>query len=156
MKISSWNRQLFYKNTKKPEGCWDWIGRGGKSKSYPRTSINMIPMLAHRASWIIHFGDIPNGLHVLHRCDNRRCVNPDHLFLGTHQDNMKDRDLKGRNRVAKGSKNGSARLTEKDVSEIRRRYVPWVCGVYQLAREFGVVPSTIHAIVQKRTWIGVV
>lgn len=79
-------------------------------------------MGAHRYAFEVHVGPIPQGLYVCHTCDNRRCINPEHLFLGTHQDNMDDRERKGRNKVpvnATGSKAHRAKLTEAQVAEIR-------------------------------------
>jgi hypothetical protein len=79
-------------------GCWLWLQpdiRGGRI-SYGHFRIDRRPMGAHRASWLLYRGEIPAGAHVLHRCDTPSCVNPDHLFLGTHDDNMRDMAQKGR------------------------------------------------------------
>ena len=76
-------------------GCWNWT-ESTAPNGYGRMSYNGTTDYAHRLSWNAHFGVIPDGLHVLHRCDNPTCVNPEHLFLGTHQDNMDDMMRKGR------------------------------------------------------------
>jgi len=92
-------------------GCWEWTASrsvGGYGMFYPdaRSKIG-----AHRFSWFLAFGPIAEGLQVCHRCDNRRCVRPDHLFLGTHQDNADDMKKKGRS--ASGERNGSRRYPER-------------------------------------------
>jgi len=90
----------FFEKINKTEKCWNWIA--GKDKDgYGKIKIDGKMVQAHRASWVIHNGDIPNGMCVLHRCDNPSCVNPEHLFIGTRLDNARDRDVKGRNGYSK-------------------------------------------------------
>lgn len=107
----------------------------------------------HRVAWLLCNGPIPSGLHVLHRCDTPACVNPDHLFLGTHQDNMRDRDAKGRcgARGQRGEKCPSHKLRLDDVTEIRRMVA---AGAQQtvLAARFGVHKATINDLVLRKTW----
>jgi len=93
--------EFFWARVNKSDGCWEWTGRKmyfgyGSIRLYR----NAPQISSHRASWQIHFGEIPEGLCVLHRCDNPSCVRPDHLFLGTIQDNNMDAKQKGRAKVA--------------------------------------------------------
>jgi hypothetical protein len=127
-------------------GCWEWQG-GRMSKGYGTVCVNGRTRLVHRFVWEQEHGPVPAGVMVLHRCDNRRCVRPDHLFLGTGADNMQDMVSKQR---ASGQRRGqhhpSAKLTDAELAEIRARYRPRRNG-QQLAREFGVSLSLITHII---------
>lgn len=122
---------------------------------------------AHRASWELHYGKIPDGMHVLHSCDNRACVRPEHLFLGNHQENMIDRDRKGRGasgsrngrsthpeRTQRGERSGRAKLRWKQVLEIREiaSHAPLRGFKSDLARRFGVDHSVIRRIIRGEIW----
>lgn len=134
-----------------PNGCWEWtatLNTHGYGQVWMRRKLYG----AHRVSYEIHVGEIPDGMCVCHTCDNRRCVNPSHLFAGTHQENMKDRDNKKRAIVqGKGEANINHKLTEEDVREIRLRYASgFKCRF--LAKEYGVSPSRISEVCSKKTW----
>jgi len=77
-------------------GCWQWIGRSRTSTGYGKLGFQWRTYKAHRAAWLTWRGEIPKGLSVLHRCDNPLCINPEHLFLGTQEDNVRDCISKGR------------------------------------------------------------
>jgi hypothetical protein len=90
--------ERFWAKVRKSEGCWEWVG-SKIPKGYGNIGISYRPpksALAHRVSWEIHFGPIPGGMFVCHHCDNPGCVRPDHLFLGTNLDNIRDSESKGR------------------------------------------------------------
>lgn len=151
---------------KKTSGCWIWtgtkngsgygtIGLGGKEEGKG---------FAHRVAWELFHGPIPKGMLVCHKCDVKLCVNPDHLFLGTYQDNVDDMVRKGRNlRGAtwytkrmletrpRGSKHGHAKLTERKVVQIRRLFATGH-NKAALARKFGVCRAMIRFIVNRRNW----
>lgn len=103
-----------------PDGCWLWIGALTQS-GYGKWPMNRTDKVrpAHRLSYTLYKGEIPTGLHVCHSCDVRCCVNPDHLFLGTHQDNMRDMTLKKRHNPLRGSLNSFALITEAQASHIK-------------------------------------
>lgn len=113
---------------------------------------------AHRAAWDEQVGPIPEGMHVLHHCDNRRCVRIEHLFLGTHLDNMHDCAAKGRRPRLHGERNGSAHVSQQVVEEIRRRYTgtkagnPAFVSQTQLAREYGLTQGQVSKIVRGAAW----
>lgn len=137
-------------------GCWLWFGASlPKRGSLPTSEYGRMlcskthrVQSAHRISYELHRGEIPPGMHVLHRCDQPCCVNPDHLFLGTQTDNRKDMASKGRFVAARGIKNGSAKLTDDMVREIRRSSE----SAEQLARRFGITFSRISSIRRRATW----
>lgn len=141
-------RARFWPHVTFGDGCWEW-GGGMYPNGYGRTSIRGRSMRAHRVSWLLANGTIPTGLHVCHRCDNRRCVRPDHLFLGTAQENIDDKVSKGRQ--AAGRRHGSSRLTESDVIDILSLHAFGAKGVV-LAREYGVGQSTVSRIVRGHHW----
>jgi len=139
--------------------CWYWTGRLN-SDGYGSFDVGGTSMLAHRASWTLHRGPVPAGMHVLHSCDkvgdradkkSRRCVRPEHLYLGTHQRNMRDMAERGRANRPLGERNPRARIRAADVPGIRAR---WAAGARQvdLAAEYGVRQTTISAIVRGETW----
>lgn len=127
-------------------GCWLWVG-AVINVGYGKFQKGKL-MSAHRASYEIFCGDIPDGLHVLHKCDNPLCVNPAHLTLGTHADNMKDRQDRGRTFHPTGESHGRAKLKEKDVLAIRSSNKTQA----ELARFYKVSPSLICQIKHNLLW----
>lgn len=118
--------------------------------------------MAHRVSWELAHGQPPKDK-ALHRCDNPPCVRPDHLFDGTHADNMRDRNQKQRQHsgakvgpVMWGSKNGRSKLSEDQVHEIRRRYSSGGISQLKLAEDYGVNQTKISAVVRGRSYVEVV
>jgi hypothetical protein len=101
---------------------------------------------------MIHFGAIPDGMNVLHRCDNPACVNPDHLFLGTQAENVADMLAKGRNVVRKGSAQANAKLTEESVAEIKHLFSSSDLTNWRISKMYGVAEVTIRKIRNGETW----
>lgn len=101
---------------------------------------------AHRISWLIHRGRIPEGRQVLHKCDTPSCVNPDHLFIGTHQDNMDDMKSKGRQVGHKGEQNGSAKLTDQEACEIKLMLEEGHHKQKDIAKKYDVSTQLISAM----------
>jgi len=132
-------------------GCWIWTLRSS-SDGYGQIAIDSRPKRAHRVAWETYRGAIPEGMHVLHRCDVPLCVNPAHLFLGTGQDNMDDMTRKRRRIGAlAGTKNGNARLTESQVLEIFAMRSSGV-RVKDIAKLVNMRPHHITDILHRRIW----
>lgn len=145
-------RRFWSRVEREGDGCWEW--QGGRFRAQYGRHVSSGPLSqAHRASWIFFNGPIPSGLFVCHRCDNPPCCNPDHLFLGTHQDNMVDCLRKGRanKRPARGAKNGRAKLTETQVREIRRLSAGGTRNC-EIAPMFGISQKTVWGVVNRQTW----
>lgn len=130
-------------------GCLEW--QGSKSDTGYGCFYDGKAYHAHRYAWIKKEGPIPSGLLVLHKCDNRACVNTDHLFLGTHQDNSRDMVSKGRQRLPRstaGEAHGESKLTDDAVREIRTSPLTG----RQLAAKFGVDESTVSHVRRGVSW----
>lgn len=147
--------ERFWEKVSKGEGCWEWTA-GRHTQGYGMIVIERRNTPAHRVSYELAHGPIPDSLHVLHKCDNPPCVRPDHLFLGTHADNMRDARNKNRLVAHRGSKHGCAKLTEKQIGKIRATYSfrgmngGWT--LKELAAKYGVTFHAIWRIVARKTW----
>ncbi len=132
-----------------PDGCWEWLastGPGGYGRfGVPGMSTGWLH--AHRMSWTLSKGEIPDGMYVCHVCDNPPCVNPRHLFLGTPADNMADKIRKGRHMESRTRK-----LTEAAVREIRGTPPRGGVSRKELAKKFGVGESAIYKVLNRKNW----
>jgi hypothetical protein len=130
------------------EGCWEW--KGSTSRGYGVLKVGKGPKLAHRLAWEVYRGELPDGAHVLHRCDNPRCVRPEHLFIGDQVSNMADKMAKKRHRygVSRGAAHGRTKLTDEQVKEIRATVGP----ARLLAAKFGISMSSVQMIRSGQTW----
>jgi len=158
-------RERFWRSVAKggSDDCWEW--QGAKTKGgYGRITVHGREQYAHRVSWNLARGPIPAGICVCHICDNRTCVNPAHLFLGTQLENIADRDAKGRQargarsgprmhpeRMLRGEQNKNARLQEWQILCIRTLAASGVSQA-DIARAYGVRSGTISKIVNGKAW----
>lgn len=135
------------------DDCWEWKGtlRGGSTGDrYGGILIDGVSHSAHRTSYELFVGKIDDGMFVLHSCDNTKCVNPKHLHLGSHSDNM--REASERNRMAKGSANKNSKLSEDDVREIKMMVMNKSHSYSQISSIYGIGRSTVKDIVSGRCW----
>ncbi len=129
--------------------CWNWSGGIWNDTGRGRVKIKGMWFATHRLSWELAISPIPDGLWVLHKCDNGLCLNPDHLFLGTCLDNVKERQQKGRCADIKGLKNPMAKLTDEHVLEIQSKYSTGLYTLQDLAVEYAVAFQTISRTLRR-------
>lgn len=142
--------ERFWMKVNKTDGCWLWMG-GKDGDGYGGFWLEGKPISAHRYSYQLNIGPIPEGLLVLHTCDQPACVNPAHFFLGTKKDNAIDREQKGRSRDSRGEKQGAAKLTEVKVRQI---FQDSKNGMSQkkIADKHAIHPSSVSKVLLKQVW----
>lgn len=140
--------QRFWAKVDKTDGCWLWTA-STTAKGYGQLQVRPgVMSSAHRYSYTIHNGVIPDGLHILHTCDNPRCVRPDHLFLGTNKDNSRDMVAKGRCNPPKGVRASNAQLTDALVRLIRVSPL----SARELAETLDVTTTAIYLVRNRTNW----
>lgn len=146
-KVRFWNKV----DKGNDDECWDFTGginsTGRGIFYYKGKSIH-----AHRMSWIFAYGNIPKGMLICHHCDNGKCVNPKHLFIGTQLDNIRDMEAKGRATHLRGDKDPKSKLNSKEVLEIVRLYKTGRVSQFDLGKMFGVSRSSVLSILRGDNW----
>lgn len=143
------------KYTINKNGCWEWNEkdlRGKRRGDYGVLKINQKRISAHRLSYMIYKGNIPDEMLICHTCDNTKCVNPNHLFKGTHIDNMRDKINKNRSNNIKGEMISVSKLKEKQVLEAREEYNNSDISIRQLSKKYNISPSSMRDIIMKIAW----
>lgn len=136
----------------KPSGCWEWQGNIQTDDGYGRVYMFGLPgTKAHRLSYSLFVDEIQDGLCILHKCDNRKCVNPDHLWAGTRLENNNDMARKSRAYRGFGEEAQASKLTEATVKNIRMLYSIGV-PVRRLSMMFSTSRSNVYAIINRETW----
>lgn len=148
-------RLLLHSNYNNENGCLEWqhcLDGAGYGLVFAYGKKHRV----HRLHWSIVNGDIPEGMFICHKCDNRKCLNLDHLFLGTHKDNMQDALKKGRLVIPtcnnQGERHPHVKLTDKKVIQIRKERTAKNSTLLSIAKKYGVSESQIHNIVNRKKW----
>ena len=150
-RFKSTEKRFWEKVNKHGDECWEWLGSKDE-KGYGYFWDQIRNTKAHRYSWTTHYGRIQKDKIICHHCDNPSCVNPNHLFLGTHQDNANDREAKGRRKNVVGENSPNSKLTDDDVRAIRKQYSSRNYTLDDLSKEFGVCFQQISRIVNRKRW----
>ncbi len=132
-----------------PNGCWNWMA-GCTSGGYGEFWFGKKIWSTHRLAWWLTYGYIPKNKMILHKCDNRRCVNPEHLYPGTNTDNMRDRLNRGK--CPRGETHPNSKMTVKKVIELRQRYAAGNETVMELGLIYGMSQSSVSNIINKVQW----
>lgn len=140
----------FLERVEERDGCWEW--QGALVRGYGVTTIEGVQWIAHRVSYFLHHGDLPADTFICHHCDNKRCVNPDHLYAGDSQTNSDDAVARQRLDPPIGERNGHAVLTLADVTRMRSLYLAGGWSHATLAREFNVSPANVYKVVSYKSW----
>lgn len=143
--------ERFWRFVNKTDSCWLYTGDKDRY-GYGMINVCGRKVKAHRLAYTLTGRVIPRGMLLCHKCDVRSCVNPDHFFIGTHQDNTDDMMAKERHRVAVGERASHSKLTAEQVNAIRREYANGGVSLNALARRFNVSNQSIHAIVSRKSW----
>lgn len=149
MSIEQLGEWLLLNGIKQPNGCVHFH-KMSRQHGYGAVGFGLGIMKAHRVTFLFTNGSLPEE--VCHKCDNPLCINPEHLFAGTHQDNMRDMSVKGRFGVTRGERSGMAKLTTANVLEIRQLYATGNYYQYEIGERFGVSRSCIKNIINKQRW----
>lgn len=146
--------RLFSRAIVRPNGCWEWAGDiwDKPPRNYGRLRYHGKPIRAHRAAYECCVADIPPGMLVTHLCNNPPCIRPDHLELGTQQDNVDYMVACGRRASTKGEAHGCAKLTADQVQQIRQLLREGQLTLAEIGRRFGIHVATVCDIKHKRTW----
>lgn len=132
--------------------CWEWEGEIYKNTKAPRFAIKYKYYSSNRVSYYIYKESFDDNLYVLHTCDFKLCVNPNHLYLGTQQDNMNDRTIRNRGFIPQGELHGRSQLIEEDIGEIFNLYNNHKYTHQEIANLYEVCPATISNILNHKTW----
>lgn len=138
-------------NKKGDDGCWEWVGYKNKD-GYGRMKVDYKMYHVHRIVYELTYGPIPDGLLICHRCNNRSCCNPNHLYLGTQKDNMEQCVFEGRLKTSFGEKHGQSKLNEKDVKKIKELYNTKNYSQRCLGKLFNISHSEISRIINNQVW----
>jgi hypothetical protein len=151
--ISAKIQKRFFAKVQKTSSCWLWTASCAR-RGYGSFSIAKRTVRAHRVSYLIHYGQVPEGMFVCHTCDTPQCVNPSHLFLGSHQDNVDDMVRKGRSPKTRmiGECNGKAKLSADDVQGIRDMAANSIPQKV-IAAHYGISQPHVSDICRMKTWI---